>query len=249
MQPNELGRLLGSGKEAEVYEHGELALKLYKATASKSSAFREAAILAVVESFALPAPKVSEVGQFGERWGFIMTRASGPSFADTIASQPALIPAYLGEMVRLHRQVHDQPGTKLPGLKARLSSNIRQVTRLGALCQKRLLAGLEALPDGERLCHGDFHPWNIIGSPGQTVVVDWLDACRGSPAADICRTYVLIRHAAPEIAAAYVEAYVRAGDCRTGDIFAWLPFVAAARLAEGVPSEEDELVRVVVDAL
>jgi serine/threonine-protein kinase RIO1 len=54
VKSNELGRLLGTGKEAEVYEHGELALKLYKTTASKSSTFREAAILAIVESSALP---------------------------------------------------------------------------------------------------------------------------------------------------------------------------------------------------
>jgi aminoglycoside phosphotransferase (APT) family kinase protein len=248
MKPDELGRLLGSGKEAEVYEYGELALKLYKATASKSSAFREAAILAIVESFALPAPKVSGVGQYGDRWGFVMTRAHGPSFADAIAADPALIPTYLDEMVRLHRQVHDQPGTTLSGLKARLTSNIRQATRLGAVCQERLLAGLEAMPDGERLCHGDFHLRNIIGSPGEAVVVDWLDACRGSPAADVCRTYVLICRVAPEIAAAYVEAYARASDCRTGDIFAWLPFVAAARLTEGVPSQEDQLMKMVAGA-
>ena len=249
MKPNKLGRLLGSGKEAEVYEHGELALKLYKAMASKSSAFREAAILAVVEPFALPTPKVSEVGQYGDRWGFVMTRAHGPSFADAITADPALIPDYLQEMVRLHRQVHDQPGTTLPGLKARLTSNIRQTTRLGAVYQERLLGGLEAMPDGKELCHGDFHPWNFIGSPGQAVVVDWLDACRGNPAADVCRTYVLMCRAVPEIAAAYVETYARASGCRTGDIFAWLPFVAAARLAEGVPSEEDQLMRMVFDGL
>jgi len=248
MKLHELGRLLGSGKEAEVYEHGELALKLYKATASKSSAFREAAILAILESSALSAPKVSVVGQYGDRWGVVMTRAYGPSFADSITAEPDLIPNYLEEMVRLHRHVHDQPGTTLPGLKARLSSNIRHATRLGAKRQERLLGGLEGMPDGERLCHGDFHPGNILGLPHQTVVVDWLDACRGSPAADVCRTYVLMRRAAPEIAAAYVEAYARASDCRTGDIFAWLSFVAAARLAEGVPSEEDDLMRMVVEA-
>jgi len=44
---NEIGRLLGSGKEAEVYEYGELVLKLYRPKASKSAAFREAANLAI----------------------------------------------------------------------------------------------------------------------------------------------------------------------------------------------------------
>jgi Ser/Thr protein kinase RdoA (MazF antagonist) len=114
---------------------------------------------------------------------------------------------------------------------------------LDTATQDRLLTGLASLPDGNRLCHGDFHPRNVIGSPGQAVVVDWLDACRGSPDADVCRTYVLINRSAPAIAAAYVEAYARASGRGHSDIFAWLPFVAAARLAEGVPGEEGELMR------
>ncbi len=46
MSSIDIGELLGTGKEAEVYEHGALVLKLYRVTASKSAAFREAAILA-----------------------------------------------------------------------------------------------------------------------------------------------------------------------------------------------------------
>lgn len=43
MSMSEIGPLLGVGKEAEVYEFGELALKLYKPGVPKTSAFREAA--------------------------------------------------------------------------------------------------------------------------------------------------------------------------------------------------------------
>ena len=240
----QIGRLIGSGKEAEVYEYGELVLKLYRAHASKSAPFREAAALAIIEPFALPAPNAHEVGQYEGRWGVVMTRASGPSFADAMISGSAQNPDYLSEMVRLHRRMHDQPCVGLPELKARLVSNIRRAAHLDAACQRRLLDKLGTMPDGDRLCHGDFHPWNIVGSPGQAVVVDWLDACRGNPAADVCRSYVLMHHAAPNIAAAYVEAYAEASGFELGDILAWSPVVAAARLAEGVPKEEeDELVR------
>ncbi|MBB4278250.1 aminoglycoside phosphotransferase family protein [Rhizobium mongolense] len=243
MSSTDIGDLLGTGKEAEVYEHGALVLKLYRVTASKSAAFREAAVLALIEPFGLPAPKVSDVRQHGDRWGLVMTRACGQPFADAMISQPALIPKYLDEMVRLHRQIHRQSGHALPGLKARLASNIRHAPSLNTAHRERLLRGLDTLPNGNVLCHGDFHPWNILGSPGQAMVVDWLDACAGNPSADVCRTYVLIRHAEPEIAACYVETYARAGGLALGDIFAWLPFVAAARLAEGVSKEEDELIR------
>ncbi|MDK4731403.1 hypothetical protein [Rhizobium sp. CNPSo 3490] len=44
-----IGRLLGSGKEAQVFEYRALALKLYRHPALKASAFREGANLAIVE--------------------------------------------------------------------------------------------------------------------------------------------------------------------------------------------------------
>jgi DNA-binding helix-hairpin-helix protein with protein kinase domain len=82
------GRLLGSGKEAEVYECGDLVVKLYRATASKRSAFREAAVLAAIEALELPAPTVWGVRQIDERWGVLMARADGPTFAEGLRREP-----------------------------------------------------------------------------------------------------------------------------------------------------------------
>jgi hypothetical protein len=243
-----LGRILGSGKAAEVFDCGAIVVKLYKASAAKRSAFREAAILALVESQGLPVPPVRGVKQFGERWGVIMDRAVGPSFGDAMRLQPDLIPGYLTAMARLQMRVHGHPGTQLASLKARLAANIQQAEILGGTLQSRLLSDLAALPEGDCLCHGDFHPLNIVGPPGHEILIDWLDASRGDPAADVCRSYVLIKHVAPEIAVAYVDTYVGLGGESRERILAWLPFVAAARLAEGVPDEADSLIKM-ADAL
>jgi Phosphotransferase enzyme family len=35
------------------------------------------------------------------------------------------------------------------------------------------------MPDDDRLCHGDFHPLNVLGEASQPFVIDWPDACRG----------------------------------------------------------------------
>jgi aminoglycoside phosphotransferase (APT) family kinase protein len=245
MSEQALGRLLGSGKVAEVFECGALVVKLYRATAAKGSAFREAAALAVAESLGLPVPSVQGVRPIGDRWGVLMDRAEGPSFADAVRQQPVLTPAYVQEMALLQRRIHSQPGTQFASLKARLAANIRRTTMLGEARQRRLLDRLSELPEGGQLCHGDFHPWNILGPPGRALVVDWLDACSGDPAADVCRSYVLIRPSAPELASAYVEAYAAAGGESRDRILGWLPFVAAARLAEGVPDEVDGLMEMV----
>ena len=111
MSTTTLGRLLGSGKEAEVYECGELVVKLYRATASKRPAFREAAILAAIEALELPAPTVWGVRQIDERWGVLMARADGPTFAEGLRREPNMAPAYLKQMALLHLRIHNCQAT------------------------------------------------------------------------------------------------------------------------------------------
>jgi aminoglycoside phosphotransferase (APT) family kinase protein len=238
-----LGSLIGTGKEAEVLEYGTAAVKLYNADRPKRSAFREAAILALLESFGLPVPAVHGVQQIDDRWGVIITRAPAPSFAEAVRRRPDLLPAYLSEMALLHLRVHAHPGVQFPRAKARLAADIGKAPMLGAPRRAALLAGLAAMPDGENLCHGDFHPLNILGPPGHAVIIDWPNASCGDPAADVCRSYVLIRPRAPEVASRYVDAYASAGGIAREQILAWLPFIAAARLAEGVPDEEAGLLQ------
>jgi Ser/Thr protein kinase RdoA (MazF antagonist) len=244
MNAPHLGKLLGAGKEAEAFEFGEHVVKLYRAGAPKSSAFREAANLAAAERQGLAAPAVMEVRQFDERWGIVMSRARGRPFADAMHT-PAGATTHLAAMAELHRRMHACAGTGLAGLRDRLSANIERTPLLTEPRKRQLLSGLAAMPAGDRFCHGDFHPWNVLGVPGAATVVDWLDACSGPPEADVCRSYVLMRHPAPDLAAAYVDVYAARAGIERDWILAWLPFVAAARLAEGVPQEVEALLRVV----
>ena len=237
-----LGRMLGSGKEAEVFEYRTIVVKLYRSPIPKRSAFREASILALVESFGLPVPAVYGVRQFGDRWGVMMARADGPAFAEAMGRQPHLRSAYIKAMALLHWRVHSHPATQLASLNAKLAAKIRQATILGETRQSQLLSRLAAQPEGDRLCHGDFHPFNLLGRPGRETLVDWMDASRGDPTADVCRSYVLIRRVAPEIASAYLEAYADVSGESRERILGWLPFVAGARLAEGLPDDEDSLI-------
>jgi aminoglycoside phosphotransferase (APT) family kinase protein len=237
-----LGRALGSGKEAEVFEYGKMVLKLYRPEIPKRSAFREAAILSIIEPFELPTPRAEGVRRMANRWGVTMTRAEGITFADGLRLQPQRMPEYLKEMARLQSDVHRHPGTLFPGLKARLAANIENATVLTDNCRRLLLSRLAEMPDGDRLCHGDFHPFNIVGPLEAGMIIDWLNASCGEPAADVCRSYVLIRTMDPDMASAYVDAYAAMSGEARSRVFSWLPFVAAARLAEGVPGETESLV-------
>lgn len=245
MRDSTLGKLLGSGNRADVFECGELAVKLYKSVEPKRVAFREAAVLALVESLGLPVPSVWGVREFDGRWGVMMARAEAPCFLEAMRGAPDRTSAYLKRMAQLHLQLHGKPAPQLPSLKPRLAGNVERATILGEARRNKLLRGLAMMPDGERLCHGDFHPLNIMGPDGSELIVDWADASQGQPAADVCRSYVLIRRSFPDLASAYVDAYVEISGESRGGILGWLPFVAAARLTEDVPDEVDALMTMV----
>ena len=243
-----IGPLLAVGNIAEVFEWGSRALKLYKSAAAKPVAFREAANHAAVEALGLPVPRVWSVQEIGGRWGLVFDRVKQPSFAEQMLKNPDHVPRYLECMVRLQRRIHAHGAIQLPGLKVRLAANIAAAKLLDEPRKQRLLDGIADMPDGDRLCHGDFHHMNILGDLAQPVVIDWPDASRGDPAADVCRSYLLLKLHAAQIAATYLDAYCRASGMHTQTVLRWLPYVAAARLAEDVPSELDAILKIVDSA-
>jgi len=196
-----IGRLLGTGHVAEVFEWGSCVLKLYKSTMAKPTAFREAAVHAAAEAFGLPVPKVWSVQEIGGRWGVVFDRVKLPSFAEQMLSNPDEVQQYVECIVRLHMRVHALPAVHLADLKVRLTDNIVATGVLAEPRRRDLLEGIARMPDGDRLCHGDFHPMNILGEPSP-VIIDWPDARRGDPAADVCRAChcaVLARYSRPPL--------------------------------------------------
>lgn len=240
-----MGRLLAAGQRAEVFEWGARVVKLCRSTGSKHVMFREAAINAAVEASGLPVPTVWSVQQIDGRWGIVFDRVSGASFAEQMRSDPSVIPLALETLARLHSRIHSHVADQFSGLKSWLETQIARTTVLADPLRQVLLTGLREMPAGDRLCHGDFHPSNVLGEVSRPFVIDWPNACRGDPAADACRTHLILQLHANEIAEPYLDAYCGAARMRRETILDWLPYVAAARLTENVPGEQHRLLELV----
>jgi aminoglycoside phosphotransferase (APT) family kinase protein len=180
-----IGRLLAVGNVAEVFECGSRVLKLYRSAVRKPTPFREAAIHATVEAMGLPVPAVWGVQEVGGRWGIVFDRVSGASFAERMQQDPSLAPECPEILARLHARIHTHPAHELGRLKLRLTRNIARTSLLDEPRKQVLLSRLADMPEGDRLCHGDFHPINVLGQTSQPMVIDWPDACRGDPSADV----------------------------------------------------------------
>jgi len=71
--------------------------------------------------------------------------------------------------------------------------------------QTAVLHHLAQLPIANTVCHGDFHPDNIMLTPTGPIVIDWIDATQGHPAADI--TAWLLPNTAAHISEGLPPAY------------------------------------------
>jgi Ser/Thr protein kinase RdoA (MazF antagonist) len=109
-------------------------------------------------------------------------------------------------------------------------------------------------------CHSDLHPENVLLTPHGPLAIDWMDAVRGNPAADVARTLLILRawphyatHPAARvfrrtisavIAASYLRRYRQLCPAVTPEaLAAWRTPVAAARLNEGMREERAYLMQ------
>lgn len=241
----EHGPLLGKGNAAEVFAFGQNVLKLYALGTPAAVPLAEAAVTALAAESGLPVPQVLGVRLHEGRWGIEMERVSGAPLADQVEARPELIGAAIAAMVRLQLAMHACSEVRLPSLKARLRAKIGRAPGLAEARRAELIEDLAALPDGAQICHGDFHPFNLLGNIEQPTIIDWADATSGPPAADACRSYLILKPIAPDLAEAYLAGYAAASGTGREAILAWQPCLAAARLSEGLEQQTEFLLALV----
>lgn len=253
-----LGPPFASGRTAEFYPwKGGWALKLFRPGWKLESAAYEAYKARAVHAAGLPVPAVEDVIQVNNRPGIIYERITGVPLNQLLPSKPWALFSLARLLADLHLAVHRQTIPDLPPLKERLAGHIQSVDGMPEDIKLALLDTLSTLPDGESVCHGDFHPLNIFITAQGPVILDWMDATRGSPLGDVARSSFLLKKASlpADIPArrliemirtvfhnAYLKRYFSGQSIEQTQWESWQIVIAAARLAEDIPEEQDRLV-------
>ena len=258
---NSKNALLGIGRTAEVYAWGEgKILKLFRQEMQREWIMSEARVSRIVAEAGLAAPALEDIIEVDGRLGIIFERIAGLSMLDDLVRRPWLLFRYARQFAEVHVALHACRRSELPSQRDGLIRAIEYAPGLPETARQQVLAALLRLPDGDAVCHGDYHPDNLIISPRGPIVLDWMTGTHGNPAADVARTMLLFRIAVlPEgmpatkravtqivrrtFLAAYLRAYRRLRPISDTEIASWLPIVAAARLGERIAAEEAALLR------
>jgi len=254
MSVKSLGKPIALGRTAEIYPWKEdQVLKLFKDWFSADGAKYEAQIARSVHTSGLPVPAVGEVVEINGRLGLIYERVEGPSMLEYLLTKPWTFNREARVLAELHADMHSSNILpELPSQRQRLGDKIRSATVLPPDLREAGLRSLSQMPDGSQLCHGDFHPGNILIAARGPIIIDWIDATLGNPLADVARTWVILSEpglSIPWVAKvlrsrllkSYLKRYFQLHPGDQGQFTAWLPIVAAARLNENILETQEWL--------
>ena len=176
---------------------------------------------------------------------------------EMLSRRPWSVFRYAKRTAELHAGMHARTiPTHIPSQRQKLVNKVRRADTLPVHLRSKALVALETMPDGDRLCHGDFHPGNILMTPQGEHIIDWIDASRGNPMADLARSTILALGAAETsqirnrwlktairiFHATYIYHYFKLRPGGEDEYNRWLPIVAAARLSEKISELEKWLI-------
>lgn len=238
---DELGPVLAAGRDATVHALGDD--RVLRRTPSAARDLRaEAEIMEHVRAAGYPAPQVFRVGP-GE---MVLERIEGPTMLEAIEAKVWQVDRHARTLADLHTRLHAVP----PPVD--------------------LARHADAALAGDAIVHQDLHPGNVLLSPAGPIVIDWTNARRADPDADVALTWLLMaafdhdqppptgslphrlvtrveRAAEPRLRARLVRTFVRSSG-REAAARAILPNVAAHRLLDrNVRPGEADALRALVD--
>ena len=260
---NLLSAPIAQGRTAEIFVWDDRhILKLYRDWCPPDWVDYEARIARAIYESGIPSPAAGEIIEVNGRRGLIYERLDGVSMLQDLNARPWMLLKHARSLAELQVKVNQQSITGLPSYKDRLRHDIDNTPHINDGLRNKALLMLEALPDGKSVCHGDYHPGNVIITKNGSVVIDWMTASAGNPWADVTRTSLLLsigakaaRKQIPPIIRMFVSLYHRTYLNRYRMLVheignepnRWMPVIAAARLNEDIVPERGALIKMVED--
>ena len=236
----DLGTPIAEGNTAKIYVHDQKIIKLFDDRFLMDEAIREANKQKLVHLYGLPVPNVFEVTEIGGRAAIVMEYISGPTLGELAFNDPNRMEDILNQSIGVQRKIHEITPIGLEPMKEKLARQINSVQDIDRNHRMYLLDMLESMPYESKLCHGDFHLYNLIKSDKGLTIIDWVDCSAGDIRADVYRTYLLYSGVSIEIAELYLNLFCEQSGLTQSEIFEWAPLIAAAKLSENVRSENRE---------
>jgi hypothetical protein len=185
--------------------------------------------------------------------------------AENDLTHPGSFSGLARQFAELHNLIHQQDGAGLPLIRPALNTMVQRSDTFLKDLPGIVMQTLQNLPDGNALCHFDFHPDQVMMTRQGPVILDWMNASQGHPMADVARTDILMMlghepYGGPMMRAfidmwrnlfrkAYLSRYfsLHPGTSQD-DLVSWFIPVAVGRLGENIDGEKEALLGIIAES-
>lgn len=249
----EKGKLIGVGNTAEVYEYEEnKVIKLFYEGYPKESMLKEFQNASIIKECSFLKPKVHTLVTLDNRNGIVYDKVAGESLYDQLMRTGDI--SHCGKVLsQVHGEMLDHPGTGLDPFHDIIRNSITWNSEFSDSRKTKLLHLLENLPEENTICHGDFHPGNILLQEDNAYIIDFMNLCYGNPYMDIARTVYLVemtpipdaileKEKFLEIKKIITSIYLDHMGIDRQELRDYLLLILVRRLNEGISMEEKKMI-------
>ncbi len=243
---------------------GAKVLKLFPKGTPRQVVEDEASYTRLAMDIGLEVPYVHGVQERDGRFGILMDQVIGPNYLEWMLRTPLAWEKLSRFFAYEHHEMHLHRAPELPTLKSRLEDGIQRAS-LPPTLKDMARAALDQLPEAETVCHGNYHPFNVIISLDGPKVMDWSAATKGFYLGDVARTCLLLEltssrseelgltieaaNMLEKLRAGYRFEYLKIGAKGEEDLRQWMLPVAAARLGENIEGEREILIKRIEESI
>ena len=182
------GEMLGRGRTAEIFAWGEgKAIKVFHLDVPLGVIELEFSKSRAINRAGIPSAHVFEIVQVEGKPAIICERIVGETALQRFVSSPGSMLSCVKAGAELHARIHKYQVMELPPFAPELEKAIRTAPVPVAMREAAMRA-FRRLPDGNSVCHGDFHADNVIFADRGAIALDWSSCARGNPYADVAFT-------------------------------------------------------------
>lgn len=255
-------KLIGRGGQADIYElDNNKVLRVIRNPKDEKHLLTEMTVLKSLKEKGKSVPTVYEFIKIDKKPAIIMERLYGETMLTDIQRKPFSLLKQAEKLATYQMEVDNSAEElNLLSIKKRAHYLISNTELLTDEMKKFILTILDDLPEGNDICHGDFHPGNIILSKNNYFIIDWFGATSGRKLSDIAHTYLLLKNT-PKIpgmpniqymitklfgkilSKKYITTINKLDPFSFNEFSKWLLVKAAERVVYGLPSEKDTLIK------
>ncbi|MBN2852762.1 MAG: phosphotransferase [Clostridia bacterium] len=254
-------KLFAQGCQAEIYLYEEnKVLRVLRNPLDNELLLNEVVIMKSLSDTVVNVPEVFEFLTIEGRPAVVVERIYGDSMLTDLRKHPLSIFNKAEELASLHLSLAQNGSiNNLKSVKARACFLTGNTDLLKPNMKAFIYDLIDELPEGSELCHGDFHPGNILQMDGKNYVIDWFGAYKGDLLSDVAHTYLILKnvprfpginpvqHAMMKfsgglLASAYLKAFMKQRDIDWQRFSKWMVIKAAERISYGISAEKQRLI-------